>query len=422
MNDSDVCVWLLPTGAFWLRRLVWALVIVANLALLVTLLKDCIERVADGGTVRIWSRELVTKIQPPAITLCHGNGFRKSRVLSHTLPETNWGDWFRDTFATLNWTSFDGLDDFYDRASYSWPDMVGRCAVNDVHCEQYGMLQSHATFGQGVCTTLSLNTSLTKRLTSGQITIALMEKEDLGAMEHAGWRVYFHSQDTEFSDALRFMDLATEVRITRDHMHHVKLHRQTTLSKHSARGCSRDTTSLSAYTKCLGQCFSKLVTSGAMPCSTPWGASLFPDIDVHQPCRSLEELEATGQLKKNTLIEDDFVDWARRCPSCQPHCTAHKYLVSAKDRWRLDETTLFLRSPQLSGFTGAALEVHVLDQAETVTERNAYPPDLFLAEVGGNLGLLIGASLLTIVEMIDLGIVWLFRKMRTASSRRVRNI
>ena len=273
-------IYMCLTGAFWLRRAIWLCIIVCLLVWLCFQLRLCVLRLSAGGTVRTRSQRTVTDIPLPAITVCHGNRFKKSVVLRHQpTGNASWSSWHRHGYRTLDWSSFDGLDRFYQAASYGWSDMVLFCMVGGKPCSDIGTFRTRATLMTGLCTTFITNVTVTKRLASSQIMLVLQEREPLDEFEHSGWKIFLHPQSVRYNDVAYFSGLVTLVKIYGNRMHLVKVRRTITeeLPYGSGNGCNASEHALKAYESCLGICLMAGTKKGAgssartaLSCSIPW--------------------------------------------------------------------------------------------------------------------------------------------------------
>ncbi|KAF0301048.1 Acid-sensing ion channel 1C [Amphibalanus amphitrite] len=396
-------------AAFWLRRAIWLTIIVCLLVWLCVQLRLCVLRLTEGGTVRTWSRRTVTDIPLPTVTVCHGNRFKKSVVLRHQpAGAASWPSWHRLGYQTLNWSSFDGLDQFYAEASYGWDDMVFFCMVNGNNCTDVGTLASAPTLLNGLCTTFNTNVTVTRRLVSAQLMLGLHELEPLDEFEHNGWHVYLHPQDVHFNDFLFLSGLTASVKVFGNRLHEVKVFRRVTeaLPNGEGKGCSTERDALYAQQQCLGSCMMESMTAGAPPsadqgppCSVPWvPRSAYPPDTTS--CATMEELSAASMDTHQGVDETAFLSWTAEC-QCAPPCRADQYQLEEHEKWHAEETSIYLSFPEARNATIGAVMLRLSDVEELVAEREAYSADAFISDVGGNLGLMLGGSLLTFVEIVD---------------------
>lgn len=374
-------------------------------------LHGCAVRMSRGGTIRTWSSRLTPRITVPAITVCHGNRFKKSQVLRHTLPNTTWVDWRRRKFQTLNWTSFDGLDEFYERATYSWDDSVYRCWVQGKPCKAYGWLRSRITLIFGRCDSFHPNISVARRANNGQVLIFLLEKESLEEFEHNGWGVFLHPVDTNFSTLLYAVGLAQRIRVYKNHAHRVKVGRQTTVSRPDTTGCSLTHTT-DTFRTCLTSCIfsrSRIFTENAT-CSVPWVSTAAYKHSTPS-CASFSELQASGFNFYRRTSEIMFQNLTSGC-NCKPSCNKEEYMLLQQEKSHLSETSVYLDVPTLRNMTAASLRILVSQEEVFLQEQDAYPMGQFVAEVGGSIGFMLGGSLLTLAHAIDLVAVSAWRWTR----------
>ena len=102
----------------------------------------------------------------------------------------------------------------------------------------------------------------------------------------------------------------------------------------------------------------------------------------------------------NTIREETFLDWVSQCP-CKLSCRSDRYHIQDHEKWHTEETTIYLSHPAARNGTHGSLQLWLSDVEEHIVERDEYSVDTFIADVGGNLGLMLGGSLLTLVEIVD---------------------
>ncbi|XP_037088582.1 degenerin mec-4-like [Pollicipes pollicipes] len=413
-------------GAFWLRRAIWLVIIICLMVWLCLQLKVCVDRLSAGGTVRAWSRRNLVDIPVPAVTVCHGNVFKKSVVLRHQLDGFNWQAWRQQGYRTLNWSTFDGLDNFYRAAAYSWADMVLICTVDGRPCSEIGTFRTSHTLLNGLCTTLNTNVTVGRRMVGGQITLVMREREQLDDFEHSGWTVFLHTQEVHYNDFAFFSGQAVTLKVYGNRMHQMKIFRKITqaLPHGSGRGCNASDNSYTGQVRCLGSCLMKMVTAkvvketsgGGKPCSVPWIAA-----NRYRPgtrsCRSLKELERSAGGSERGVKERDFILWTDSCP-CTASCRQDRYHIEQHEKWHVEETSVYLKYPGARAITVGGVDLWISDVEESVTEREAYSFDTFIAEVGGNLGLMLGGSLLTFVEILDCVVASCVSRQRKRAEQR----
>ncbi|XP_043225591.1 acid-sensing ion channel 3-like [Amphibalanus amphitrite] len=397
-------------AAFWLRRAIWLAIIVCLLVWLCVQLRLCVLRLTEGGTVRTWSRRTVTDIPLPAVTVCHGNRFKKSVVLRHQpAGAASWPSWHRLGYQTLNWSSFDGLDQFYAEASYGWDDMVLFCIVDGRNCKDIGTFRRVPTLLNGLCTTFNTNATVTRRLTTSQVTLVLEEKEPLGEFEHSGWQVFLHPQDVRYNDVSFLSGLVATVKIYGNRMHQVNVQRAITdeLPHGSGDGCNSSADALAGYQRCIAGCLMGAMQQRAAPsgerdqppCAVPWVAR---HVYRSEPpsCRTMADLERSSMGTHNGVSEQAFVAWSSRC-RCPLPCRMARYRIQSQEKWHIEETSIYLAYPEARGGTHGSLMLWLSEDEEVIVEREAYSANSFISDVGGNLGLMLGGSLLTFVEIVD---------------------
>ena len=386
-----------PAGAFWLRRAVWFLVIAGLLVWLCFQLKDCIQRASTGGTTRQWSRQRLDHIPVPAITVCHGNVFKKSQVLLHTNQGVTWTAFKQQSYAALNWSSFDDISDFYRDAVYNWRDMIVWCMVQGKQCSEVGSLTPVATLAFGMCTTFKTNVTVKKRTTTGQVVLAFNETQQLDNFEHAGWWIHIHSHQIPFGEISVFTGLTKSFHVAANKWYHIQLAHFKRSLLQSSGGCSTDDQAEWNYNECIGTCVMTNMNM-TVSCKVPWFAA-FEYPPQMSPCRTLSEL-AMNSATNHQLDEESFLQMSAGC-RCAAPCTSEQYEVERHVVLQLADTTVYQDFPSLIGMNASRIDLSLASLVQVIEEREAYSFQTFISEVGGSLGLMLGGSLLTFVEIID---------------------
>ena len=91
------------------------------------------------------------------------------------------------------------------------------------------------------------------------------------------------------------------------------------------------------------------------------------------------------------------------CPDCLQTCHQIKYdyTLNKEDEWNQNDILLQVVLKEF-GY-------------EKITQNPAYPPEALFGELGGLLGLFIGASVLTVIEFVDLLVMTVVKKMRSGN-------
>ncbi|XP_043230252.1 acid-sensing ion channel 4-like [Amphibalanus amphitrite] len=384
-------------GAFWLRRAAWFLVIAGLLVWLCFQLKECITRVQAGGTTRQWSRQMLDNIPVPAITVCHGNVFKKNRVLRYTNEGVTWTEFRHRSFAALNWSSFDDIGEFYSDAVYNWSDMMFWCEVQGRLCSEVGSLTPVATLANGMCTTFKTNATVKKRSSTGQVILAFNETQQLDSYEHSGWWIHIHSHQIPFDEISIFTGLTMWLRVAVNKWYNIRLTHIRKSLLQSTGQCNAAEQAELRYNECIGFCLMTRLNM-TVSCRVPWFENHAYPPEV-PPCRSLAEL-ARNSPAHHHLDEDSFLQMSSGCECVQP-CASERYEVQQQTVWQLEDTVVYQDYPSMIGKNASRVDLSLPPLVQVITEREAYSFQTFISEVGGSLGLMLGGSLLTLVEIID---------------------
>ena len=120
----------------------------------------------------------------------------------------------------------------------------------------------------------------------------------------------------------------------------------------------------------------------------------------------------------NGIDEEKYIAWVSKCP-CRQSCYSDRYRIQEHEKWHTEETTIYLSYPMSRNGTHGSIMLWLSDVVEHVVEQDEYSVDSFIADVGGNLGLMLGGSLLTLVEIADCVLAsCLSRRQKRARRRR----
>ena len=385
----------LSRQACWPRRLLWLLVLLALLGWLVTQLMVPIERLAHGGTSWDFSRRFEDSVRLPALTICHSNKFNKTVIEEMSVPGVGLLDWLSDDtepFSLLDWDRYD-LDQFFEAAGYDWDGMVSQCLIGKRECSELGEVRTVQSPMLGQCATLVSNATVQASLLSPQVRIVLTENGSFSKHEHDGWTLFMHQNDIVFNDFVLFAGLAKPVRLFANSSITVKVDTNLNLLLASTGRCGDATAP--EYQSCLERCIIEQTMTNTT-CRIPW----LPFTIGLPPCTNYQDFIASG-LRLPSFNEKKMWHALKLCPCTQP-CSWFDYILSTPHRIGVGETrgALSTRRPS-RGQVMTQVQLWFSTTVQTTEERETYPVSQFLADMGGSLGLMIGASLLTVAEVVD---------------------
>ncbi|XP_043241792.1 uncharacterized protein LOC122391675 [Amphibalanus amphitrite] len=384
--------------ACWLRRLLWLLVLLVLLAWLAWQLTTPFDRLARGGTTWQFSKRKENSVRLPAITICHNNKFNRTAVEAMSVPGAGLLQWLsEDTepFSLLDWDRYN-LDQFLEAAAFDWRAMVTQCRIAKSHCLEVGAVRTLQSPMLGHCATLVTNASVQASILSPQFFIALSESGSFEEDEHDGWTLFLHQSDILFDDFVLFAGLAKPLKLYANSSITVKVDTNINVLLSNTGKCG-DATAPEHQT-CLEQCIAEHANLTSASCRIPWIKSSLSQ----PPCTSYRDFVTSGLRLPNSFDEYKMAEALKHCPCIQP-CSWLEYIISTPYRIGLRETRGALGPGERSSGAGPSsrAELWFSTTVHTTEERQLYPLSQFLAEVGGSLGLMVGASLLTLAEMVD---------------------
>ena len=431
-------------AAHWLRRLVWLLLLMLSSAWLIVQLKGSIERLLEQKVATSSRHEQKLNVPFPAVTICSAQHFKRDQILNMTLDSTTMTQWKAikgpERYKLLRWDEVN-FDDFFDRATYTYWDLVAECLFHGRPCDEIGTLTSIITSKHGACHTVAFSSPANGTWTTPQLELQLTMPEREGIESRGsgpGWYAMIHDASIVFSDTALFSafsfspislppGLKTYVRMHRRYNTYISLKddqcsddftvyefsqcvkaciedgliedgskrdKEGALSLDGGSGSKPDKEGVPRPSKILGK---ELDEEDAPPaCRLPWERSTRDG----SPCKSYDDLINALHFTADLRMHDEaelYSIGSYDC-GCVPPCTDVTYPMGTPDRTPL-------RSPNI-----ARLELWLSMRVETRTEEWSFTFDRFVAECGGNMGIFLGASLLTLVEIFDVAVFWLLRK------------
>ena len=383
--------------ASWPRRLLWLLVLLTLVVWLIIQLMVPFAKLAHGGTTWRFSKQREDSVRLPALTICHNNKYNKTAVDTMSVPGATLMDWLsHDTkpFSLLDWSRYN-LDQFLQAAAFNWQDMFTECRIWKSRCMKVGSVRTLQSPMLGHCATLVTNASVQNSILSPQVKLALTEKGPFDRYDHDGWTLFIHQSDILFNDFVLFLGLAKPIKLYANSSITVTIDTNINVLLSGTGRCGGATAP--EHQTCVEDCIAKHANLTSTVCRIPWIKS-----SLNQPpCTSYRDFEESSHLQPNSFDESKMATSLSHCPCVQP-CSWMEYVISTPYRIGVEETRGVLGTRRGGG-------THLITQAElwfsttvqTTEETHVYPLSRFLAEVGGSLGLMIGASLLTLAEIVD---------------------
>ena len=433
----------ISSSAHWLRRLLWTLTLVVALYWLIAQLRDSVQRLLHQSlstTSRTTNR---LHLPFPAVTLCAGERFKSEDVLRMTENGTTMDTWRAikgvDRYRLIRWDEYD-FHQFFSEASHGWQDLVTSCEFHGRPCEEVSTVTKSVTSQLGTCYTLRQNESATGTWTKPQLTLNLRlpGKTVYANANGPGWYVMLHPATLECGDAGLFAkNSLSHVHLPRGFLSYVRLHRR--LHRHVStleEPCS-DNITPEENARCVMKCIieDEYLTTGrasrqkierrrndkpheetavnatTSPCHLPWQESETPN-----PCRTYAALQSALESSPDlSMMKEADVRAAFFSCRCPAQCTVVTYPAEVPERMPL--ISRFGSDGRLS----AVLELWLSMHEETLQDEWSFTSSQLVAEWGGNMGIFLGASLLSIMEFLDWFVFWVIRKL-TGRDRKVKDV
>ena len=427
LSLSGVPVVISP-AAHWLRRLLWALILALAMSWLVYLLCT--------STMKLINRSLKDDMKVvrgfdvpfPAVTVCAGQRYnpeRVSRMLQDGISLTDWNPSKDIThYRFLRWEELN-FDEFFERSSYNWSELVARCTVFGRPCEELGTVSRAITYSRGICHTLRLSEPVQGTWIEPQVSLHLTLPEWNQSQINKEWVVFLHPASLVFNSASFSTGLLNIIPILPGSESWIRIKRRQSWFMNTEEKPCTDDTDWNEILSCANECIltksdstiasnnttskdisrdSESVDSPSAICRLPW----FSDFG-DGACTTYKDLEIALNVHPGyaTLTEKDLFTALMTC-FCPYFCSDIQYLADTPDRL-----------PLVNGARSrdAMLKIWISIDQEVVTENWNYELPQFIADCGGNIGLFLGASLLSLVEILDVASSWLVRRAIRAEER-----
>ncbi|XP_043229764.1 uncharacterized protein LOC122385493 [Amphibalanus amphitrite] len=298
--------------------------------------------------------------------------------------------------------------------TYSFDDIFDICAsFYNKPCDQRD-ISSHLYHYGGQCHTLRYDNSLAEGRQRG--LMLQLKPQHCENCSDLHWVMYVFSAKEEYLD-WEHVWAPTRIYLQKDTAQTFKVTR--TLEKRLStpeKPCNGD----QGYTqaKCIRECLSSEMAQLGAGCRLPWH-------DSSQPfCNNRSDYEEL--LRYSRMVSRAYVVWEydyqelrenhyyktvnsfkKVCKSrCMRECDRDHVTVTLVDRARSDRTFITLS---------------INDGLYVSSQRRAYDLQQMMSDIGGNLGLLLGASIFTLFEMVENAArhLWERRKRRKAKVSQV---
>ena len=427
--EAQLCLSGLPVAvspaAHWLRRLLWGLLLLLSLAYLIVQLHGSVVRLLDQKVATSSRHNLQMNVAFPSVTICSAHRFKKDQILNMTKNGTTMDQWYAvkgpSRYKVLRWDEIN-FDEFFERASYSYSDLVRGCSFHGRPCRDISEVTTVFTSRYGACHTIALSLPANGTWTTPQLEINLTLPDQGNTSQRGsgpGWFAILHDPNVIFTDTTLFavfsfsylslpQALETSIKIHRREDRYIPV---------TDSPCCVDCTVME-YAECVKMCIAEDREELGGPksdrlqraldseqdddvpiCRLPWERHERDD----PPCRSHDELiyamRFTADLRM--LNESELYNIGYDC-GCVAPCNEVTYPIGTPDR-------VPMRGPE--ALYTSRLGIWLSMRVEERVEDWSFTFNQFVAECGGNMGIFLGASLLSLVELVDFIIFWMLKKM-----------
>ena len=412
----------ISSAAHWLRRLLWALILALSLGWLIYLLQTSalklINRTVEDSVIVMRGID----IPFPAVTVCAEQRYnlkKLSQMLQDGIAVEDWNPSEDIThYQFLQWQELN-FDEFVERVAYNWSELVAGCTVFGRPCEELGTVSSAVAHSRGTCHTLRLREPVEGTWMEPQVALNLTLPEWNQSPIKEGWTVYLHQDTLVFNSAAFYTGLFIGIPIRPASETLVRIKRRQNSYINAEHMPCTDNTDWEEINDCMGECMitqdnsatesyktvsqddyqgQEQMSSSSSVCRLPW----FPNHFGGGPCTTYEDLEeAFGAFPGYTsMTERDGLAAFMTC-DCPYFCTDSEYKIETPERFPQS-------SPAIS--RDATLKLWINVNQEYNIETWSYDFSQFIADCGGNIGLFLGGSFLSLVEILDVVVFWIAGK------------
>ena len=412
------------------RRSIWLVLVLFGAVFMLYQVTECICKYAAHPTSVDTTMQHNTSLRFPAVTICNENTVIKSIVKEMGVYELAplirppWsvpghapnftaykepinkitkafdGDW--DAF--FSYVAHPFMNTFNDLTNKIIPGTLLECSFEGKACDPSDFIQVKTSMG--VCYQFSSEalpkyTTMAGGTTGLHLVLFVNQGEYCGVIsQSAGFHVLIHDphEPPPMQNHGLMVSPGGTTMISMEYTHQVDLGPP----YGSCYAGSLDDESPYRYTQCIQSCFSKFTYER---CGCINAYLQHPNASVCSPMQLYEcNLPAQYEFVRNKLHEN--CGCPRQCEQLKYHPTLSTGTVS---RFLME----YLHQTMLTNFTLQEVEAHVRDQYAImnvffsdlshikVSVVPAYSFMLLLCDIGGALGLILGSSLLTLVEFMD---------------------
>ncbi|KXJ28956.1 Acid-sensing ion channel 4 [Exaiptasia diaphana] len=415
---------ILDSGSIW-RRTLWVLLIILGLGLLIAQIYISLTKLyANEFTVRK-SVEVSKSLPFPAVTICNQNMMRKSQIMGTIAQD------YLDQLDSLKLSvgglkqkevpSFD-VEKMLEKTGHQLTEMVHLCEFTGEKCSAVNdFTPALSSYSFGLCYTFNANGSSEMLVGSGKrqgftLQLDTQPEEYYGPYSYdaTGFKVAIHEPGTYHDIDNEGYDVPpgfyTSIRIKRTKTISLKAPYETNCS-------SIELENFAKYSQsgCFHTCISKKLVD---ECNCRVLSMVEKGINVTRFCNTTEIITCIFQAFKKSLQDISPVTCG-----CPQECEAINYNVKTSIAYypsaHLWDTLLPVMA-QLTGLNASDPQQKAKIQTEArkriavmtvfyenlltdvTEEKPSYGVSQLGSDIGGNMGLFLGCSLLTICEFIDL--------------------
>lgn len=363
------------------RRLLWVFLLTICFAVMLVQMTDRVRHYLSEPVAVQVSVARNTSLTYPAITICNKNMFNVSAIqrlrLKHNLTRSN------DETEVSSLLQARGMDTgrLWRETMHTRRGMIKECWFGrNLTCDQRGRWSTSYTT-MGVCHTFALNDSLVHLAgIFHNLYLKVQERESVFYKDDKGWRFYVH--DPRETPTIGVQTHGTSLYPGQGRDLRLDLKKIQALSS-SVDPCSQNSSYL--QNNCFFDCFMRRLQAANITCKLPYMTGPLPS------CSTPEEYRTVDKLSRNLFF---YGQWNPNECHCEQQCL--KVLFTSS----LESTTD--RYSAKKGYFDARIRIYYQNlQYEFIKEELGYGPQDLLCDIGGTLSLLMGASLLTCCELLE---------------------
>ncbi|XP_043199244.1 acid-sensing ion channel 4-A-like [Amphibalanus amphitrite] len=365
------------------RRLVWAVVIVLAATLMIQQVANCLSRYTEHPVTSVMRVTRNDTLLLPAITVCDNTKYIRSLYRNKTNGTLD--------FARLAWDELgsETMENFLSDVTPDRGDVIKECLLDNHTCEEVGEWRITIKYDLGRCFSFYPDAAngTTPHISAGyRLTLDTVDTIRNGfqvvTRTARGWKVFVHGVHDPLT-LKTWIAVNRPIELSPGQMRKEAISPEQVRSLDRAESRCRPEEDYSSV-RCMERCLAAWVVNTGYKCRTL-------DMDIAIPvCHN-----HTTYMGNQYLFDEDTTNDTWHVDECARRCPQRCDVTMFKTQEIQTRTNTFRISKGKLHLFYASKELFLRE------EKWAYELTALVGEVGGSLGITLGLSLLTVVEIIE---------------------